>query len=135
MFKPIALALGMTALLPLAAAGNPGDAAAKPAAPGINLLGAGADFEVGPQGWHAFCAYGWEDWTAPGIQPEVDATTAHQGQYSLKLTVEDRKVKQGRDNYNALRFMPVKLDPNTAYTFSAWMKTDQPELKVIQGSG
>jgi hypothetical protein len=136
MFKRIARILGMAALLPLGGwAEPPGVTAAKPAAPGVNLLGAGADFEVGPQGWHAFCAYGWEDWTAPGIQPESDATTAHQGQYSLKLTVEDRKVKQGRDNYNALRFMPVKLDPNVAYTFSAWMKTDLPELKVIQGSG
>lgn len=100
-----------------------------------NLLHAGADFEIGPNGCHPFCFYSWnESWTTPGIMPSFDDTEKYQGRYSLKLTAENYKKKLGRFNYNKVLFTPVKLDPNKTYTLSAWMKSDTDAMKVIMSA-
>ena len=112
-------------------------AAGRPASAGAagNLLGAGSGFEVGPQGMNPFCAYGWEDWTLPGTPPQFDSDVAHEGKYSLRLTAEDTRAKQGRDSFNLVRFFPVKLNPDTTYTLSAWMKSDVPGMKAHLETG
>ena len=108
---------------------------ASPATASPNLLGTGSGFEVGPHGMRPFAAYSWDEaWTSSGIQPVFDDKVAVQGKYSLKLTAEDIKPKQGRFNHNCVWFAPVRLNPAKTYTLSAWMKSDIDGTRAIMAA-
>ena len=113
----------------------------RPAGSQRNLLGEGSDFEVGPHGLNAFCDYDLRGvFDLPGVQPVFDETLRHDGRFSLRLTAADphlekREARFGRGwvkdkiNYvNAVEFAPVKLDPATTYTLSAWLRSDTDDM-------
>ncbi len=100
-----------------------------------NLLGAGSGFETGPaNGMNVFAAYAWnEGYTLPGTPPEFDGTVAYEGKYSLRITADDLKEKEGRFEHNGVRFAPVKLDASSPYTLSLWARADRESAPLRLG--